>query len=268
MLYFDYNILKNSLNHLLSNFLNSKYLNNYICLGFLILILCFLIFTIVSYYFVSMLKTSLDEYNLFFYQYNNDSQKILNKYGDSKINKIYLIRQPFNKYITFILNILTGYQYNKKLAESSDYLPYHVFIVCEIKKGKKRKLLLVEKNNYINLSDNFYIRKIQDTLSINVHKKNYTLNSILDVTQKRMGSKNFFNWHPYKNNCHEFTKEVLITIEKYNNFYKEFIFRDKMFQLITPSDFTLHIGYSLSFIHNMFTKYILDNNLLNHYADL
>ena len=264
----DYNFLTNSLNNILTNLLKSKYLNNYICLCFFILIFCFLIFTIVSYYFVSMLKTSLDEYNLFFYQYNNNSQKILNNYGNSKINKIYLIRQPFNKYITFILNVLTGYQYNKKLAESKDYLPYHVFIVCEIKKGKKRKLLLVEKNNYINISDNFYIRNIQDTLTINVHKQKITLNTLLNITQKRMGSKKFFNWHPYKNNCHEFTKEILITIEKYNNFYKDFIFRDKMFQLITPSDFTLHIGYSLSFIHNIFSKYILDNSIFNHYEDL
>jgi len=268
MSFFDYNILTKSFNILISKLLNSKYLNNYIFLFLLFIVLCLIVFIIVSYYIVKMLKTSLDQYNLFFYQFNNESQKILDKYGNSKISKIYLIRQPFNKYISFILNILTGYQYNQRLAESKDYFPYHVFTMFEIKKGKKRKLLLVEKNNYINVSENFYIRNIQETLTINVNRKGYTLNSILNTTQKRMGIQKFFNWHPYKNNCHEFTKEILVTINKYNEFYKEFIFRDKMFQMIIPSDFTLHIGYSLSFIQNIFTSYILDNKLLNQYSNL
>lgn len=80
-----------------------------------------------------------------------------------------------------------------------------------------------------------------------------------------MGIQNFFNWHPYKNNCHEFTKEILISVDEFNDYYKDFIFRDKMFQLICPSDFTLHIGYSLSFLQNLFTKYIIDNKIFNQY---
>jgi len=268
MISFDYNILKNSSKQLISNFLNSKYLNNYIFLFLLFIIICFIIFTIISYYIVKILKTSLDQYNLFFYQYNKKSQQVLNKYGNSKINKIYLIRQPFDKYITFILNILTGYKYNELLAESNEYFPYHVFTMFEIKNGKKRKFLLVEKNNCINVSEDFNIRNIQETLVINVNKQNYTPNYILEDTQKRMGIQNFFNWNPYKNNCHEFTKEILVTINKYNDFYKDFIFRDKMFQVIIPSDFTLHIGYSLSFLHNIFTKYVLNNSLFDQYSNL
>jgi hypothetical protein len=222
---FSYNILINSIRNFIHDVSQSKYINNYIILLLIVIVICFIIFTIVSYYVVKMLKTSLDEYNLFFYQYNRPSQEILNKYGNAKINKIYIIRQPFNKYITFILNVLTGYQYNKRLSESHEYFPYHVFTMFEIKKGKKRKLVLVEKNNYINISEDFNIRNCQETLAINVSKYNYTINTILDSTQKRMGIQRFFNWHPYKNNCHEFTKEILVTIQKYNDFYKNFIFR-------------------------------------------
>jgi hypothetical protein len=268
MLPLDYNIYLNSIKILITTLVKSKYINNYIFLFLLIAILSFIIFIIVSYYVVRFLKTSIDQYNLFFYQYNKDSQNILDKYGNSKIYKIHIIRQPFNKYINFILNLLTGFQYNTKLAESKEYFPYHVFLMFEIKKGKKRKFILVEKNNYVNICDTFFMRDIQEILPIKIKKNKYTLKSILSSTQKRMGIQSFFNWNPYKNNCHEFTKEMLITINKYNDYYKEFIFRDKMLQLIIPSDFTLHIAYSMSFIHNLFTKYILDNDLFNHYSAL
>ena len=266
MVLFNYNIFMETTKMLISNVINSKYFNNYIFLFLFFIILCFIIFVVVSYYIVKMLQISIAQYNLFFYQYNKESQKIIDKYGNYKINKVYLIRQPFNKYINFILNILTGYQYNKIITESKEYLPFHVYTMFEIKKGKRRKFMLVEKNNYVNISDNFCMRNIQDVISIKLNKQKYNLKSILDVTQKRMGIQNFFNWNPYKNNCLEFTKEILISLNQYNDVYKEFIYRDKLLQLIIPSDFTLHIAYSLCFIQNIFTKYILDSELFNPYS--
>lgn len=239
----------------------------------LILFVSLIFFIISSYIVVNILKKSIEDFNVLFYQYNKKSQQIIDKYGECRINKIYLIRQPFTKSIAFLLNILTFYKYDKLINESKDNFPYHTLLVCEIiKPDKTKKLILLEKNNCINLCENFMITESQDIKTIYLCKKgeitkegeiekiekrkNYTLNYILTETQKRVGNERFFNWHLYKNNCHEFTKEILKTIGKYSIENKHFIFRDKLFQLIIPSEFTLHVGNCLCVIYNIIEKYI------------
>jgi len=126
-----------------------------------------------------------------------------------------------------------------------------------------KKLLLLEKNNCINISENFFVNNSQEIKELHIKNKNLTINNILNTTQERLGNEKYFNWHLYKNNCQEFTKEILKTIGKYNKKNKNFIFRDKLFKLIIPSEFTLHIGNCLCVFYNIFEKYIYDSNILN-----
>ena len=137
-------------------------------------------------------------------------------------------------------------------------------LVCEIKLSNGlRKLLLIEKNNSINICENFLINNLQDIKTIKLNNKHLTLNSILKTTQQRVGNELFFNWNLYKNNCQKFTKEILKTIGNYNKTNKEYIFRDKLFKIIIPSEFTLHIGNCLCILYNITEKYIYDSNILN-----
>jgi hypothetical protein len=220
-------------------------------------------FIIVSYFVLKFLKLSLDNNNILFYQYNKKSQKLLDLYGNCKLTKIYLVRQPFSKFITFLLNVFTLYNYEKLINESQDNFPYHALIVFEVKlENGMKKMLLLEKNNCINISENFFINNSQEIKELKI-KKRYTINYILNKTQTRLGNEKYFNWHLYKNNCHEFTKEILRTIGKYNKTNKEFIFRDKLFKIIIPSEFTLHIGNCLCVFYNIVEKYIYDSNIFN-----
>ena len=237
-------------------------------------VVSFIIFIVSSYFVLKVLKMGIDNTNILFYQYNKKSQKILDTYGDNKLTKIYLVRQPFSKMVTFFLNVFTLYNYEKLINESPDNHPYHILLVCEIKLSNGlRKLLLIEKNNSINICENFLINNLQDikTIKLNnkhlinkhLNNKHLTLNSILKTTQQRVGNELFFNWNLYKNNCQEFTKEILKTIGNYNKTNKEYIFRDKLFKLIIPSEFTLHIGNCLCVIGNIIEKYIYDSNIFN-----
>ena len=124
-------------------------------------------------------------------------------------------------------------------------------------------MLLLEKNNCINISENFFINNTQEIKQLNIKTKELTINKILNITQNRLGNEKYFNWHLYKNNCQEFTKEILKTIGKYNKKNKEFIFRDKLFKIIIPSEFTLHIGNCLCVFYNIIEKYIYDRNIFN-----
>jgi hypothetical protein len=210
---------------------------------------------------IKFLKTSIEYNNIFFYQYNKKCQKIIDDYGECKINKIYIVRQPFGKIVNVIFNILTLFNYNKYLAQSDENQPYHPALIFELNYNNNIKFLLLEKNNCINICETFLMYKTYDFKQINIKKNNFTLREILSKTQKRIGNHRYFNWNIYKNNCQEFTKEILITLNKNFKKYDKFIFSDKIIQkYYLPSDFTLHIINCVFIIINFIEKYIYDNN--------
>ncbi len=249
---------------------------NLIIFFIILLVFIFILFIIVSYIVIKILQRSIDDNNIFFYKYNKQSQEVLDKYGDYRIKNIYLVRQPFTKMITFGLNLFTFYYYNELIQKCHEYYPYHTLLLVELqlkckkncvsgKRESRTKFLLVEKNNCINISENFFISKSQETIPLEISKTNkkITLNLLLNKTKDRIGSKLFFNWNIYKNNCQEFTKELLVTLDKMNPTIWEFIYRDKLMKLYNPSEFTLHIINCLCAIYNIFEKYIFDSDLFN-----
>jgi hypothetical protein len=254
--YYNMNLIDYNIDY---SFISSK---PFIITAILLFIIFFIMFVICSYFVLNFLKISIEYNNVFFYQYNKKCQKIINEYGNCKINKIYLVRQPFGKLVNLVFNILTLFNYNKYLSESEDNYPYHPALIFEIKKDNKIKFLLLEKNNCINICETFLINKSYDFKKVSISKNNFTLNKILKVTQKRIGNHKFFNWNIYKNNCQEFTKEILTTLNVCNKEYKDFILKDKIIkEHYEPSDFTLHIVNCLFIIINFTEKYVLDNNI-------
>lgn len=245
------------------NFLNELGVSN-VNFNYIILILLvflfsgFIIFILISYILIKILKLNIDNNNVLFYQYNKKSKELLDKYGHYKLTKMYLIRQPLHQFITFFLNIFTLYNYEKMIRESHDNFPYHTLLVCEITLDTgMKKMLMIEKNNSINITDNFLITNKHEIKELNIKKNTYSLIDILNKTQERVGNEKFFNWHLYTNNCQEFTKEMLKSIGKYTKKNREFIFRDKLLKIIIPSEFTLHVCNCICCIYNIIGKYIL-----------
>lgn len=249
------------MNYIYHNILHSR--QNMIMVLLLFIITSFILFTIFTYFALYFLKISIDYNNVFFYQYNKKCQRILDEYGDCKINKMYLVRQPFGKIINLAFNILTLFNYNKYINESEDNCPYHPTLILEINANEKTKFLLLEKNNSINICETFLINKSFDFKKVPIPKNKYTLNKVLKKTKQRIGNHKFFNWNVYKNNCQVFTKEILITLDKYNDEYREFIFKDKIRKHYSPSDFTVHIINCLCNALNFVEKYLLDNNIFS-----
>ena len=240
---------------------NIKYI---IFFSVIFIIVSSIIFVVISYIILKLLKMKIDNNNILFYKYNKKSQKILDIYGDFKVSKVYIVREPLSKFMSLLLNIFTFYKFEKTIKETHENFPYHILLVFELKlPNNNRKLLLIEKNNTIDISENFLIHKLHEFKTIQLKNKNHTLKSILNSTQSRVGTESFFNWHPYKNNCQEFTKEILITLDKYNKLKHQYIFRDKVFKIIIPSEFLLHMGNCLFSVSNILQKYIYDSNLFN-----
>jgi hypothetical protein len=233
----------------------------------IVLILCVIsstiIFIIFSYFIIKFLQLSINDNSIFFYKYNKKSQNILDTYGDCKICKFYLCREPFNKFIHFVINILTFYNYEKLISISDELYPYHSRIIVKlITLDKKYKFVSLDKNNCINITTDFNITNKQEYKLIKI-KKHHTLNSILSQTLNRVGNNTFFNWNLYKNNCLNFSREILVTLNKLNKGNKQFIACDKILGPLNPSDFTLHMINCSNTLCSIMEKYIYDNNLFS-----
>jgi hypothetical protein len=237
------------------------YLKIIILVSIFFLFVSFILFVLLSFFVLKFFKMALDDNNILFYQYSKKCQKLLDLYGDLNIKKIYLVREPLSNFITFVLNVVTFYKYNKLITESQDNFPYHCSIIFEVElPNKMKKLLLLEKNNSINICENFLIHNFQHLKIIPLKNKKYTINSILNITQKRLGNEIFFNWHVYKNNCQEFIKEILITINKYSKSNKKYILcSNKVINFFIPSEFTVHIINCSCVIYNILEKYLFDS---------
>lgn len=245
----------------LNNIMKYKITINYI--GIIVFIICFLIsffvFSIISYLVVRILRTSIEN-SFLFNAYNKKCQKILDKYGDWEINRLYLFRRPFSKTINIMLNFITLFEYNRKTRESDEYIPYHTGFIIELKNKKKVKLLLLEKNHCINICENFIVCN-NNEIEYTINKCNMTLNNLLKITRKRLGDERYFNWNIFENNCNIFTKEILITLKKFTLEKEIFIKRDKIKEFLEPDDFISHIINSVFIIYKFIENYILDNNL-------
>lgn len=228
----------------------------------LFLFVCLVLFILFSYVIFKLLKIVIEDTTVFFYQFNKKSQAILDKYGDYKITRAYLVKDPLGKLTTFILNSLTLFKYQQLINESKSNSLCHCSVIFEVEMpNNKKKLLMLEKNNCINICENFFINSKLDIKTIDLKNNNYTLNYILKTTIKRIGNERFFNWQVFKNNCYKFTKEILITMKKYNKTNKKYLFCNETMKLIKFTDFTFHVGNCLILICNICEKYINDNNI-------
>ena len=91
---------------------------NYIFSIFLVTSFLTLIVGIIcSYYVFKWFKVNIDNYNFYLNDYNIDCSRILEKYGEFSIKKIYLVRQPISKFMKTSLNIVTLYKFDSELKK-------------------------------------------------------------------------------------------------------------------------------------------------------
>jgi len=215
-----------------------------IIFAILLLIIGFIIWLICSYYVLKWLKKNIDMDIYYLNEYNADSRKILEKYGDYPIKRIYLVRQPITRFTKTLLNIITLYKFEREMKKyienNASFFPFHTSIIIEVAlPNNMRKRILIEKNNCIKLSLDFRIANNQDMRNISIRKKKYSLNTLLGQTQERIGSNVFFNWHISRNNCQNLVKEVLVTLNKFEK-NKKFILQSEIFNHLKFSSFSLH----------------------------
>ena len=141
----------------------------FIIIALIIGIVGFICFVFCSYYVFNFFKINTNN-SFFFKDYNEDIKHILVKYGDCKIKNIYILRQRLPAFVFKIINIISFYKYSEM------FMPHHTSLIFEIKTNKLNnvplKFLKVEKNNYININENYNINRTQDIKYIRYKSKN------------------------------------------------------------------------------------------------
>ena len=230
-----------------------------------ILIILFILFIIISYFSIKLLKFSIDNNNLFFYQkYSQKCKKLINIYGQWEITKVFLVKQPIGYLDKLVINLFTLFNYSKLINKSKKYIAYHISFIIQIKNTKngKIKLLSLDKNLSITMRDTFIIKKSYKIKEISIQNI-YTLHNLLEITQKRLGNRAFFNWSYHKNNCQDFAKQILLTLGVYNSeIYDKYIFRDKIAKLYNPSCFASHILKCCIIFLTFLQKYVNDKIII------
>jgi hypothetical protein len=202
-------------------------------------------------------------YKSFFYKYDKITQKILRKYGDFKITKVYSVKEPLNMLILKIFNLFTFYKHSKEFDKNKNKEKFlqHSSLIIEIRlKNNRKKLLLLEKNTCVFIRENIHINKymIVDSIKLN-NDKQFSLNELLTITKDRIGLTNFFCWNLDKNNCQNFIYELLITLSNNKNINdKKKHDLNKFLKKIDTSELVLYFINNLVVNYNLIIKNICD----------
>ena len=126
-------------------------------------------------------------------------------------------------------------KYRKK-TNDKEFYPHHTFMAVEIQIDKKiKKWVLIEKTYNVSVTTNFHLRESQ-TIRVLKPKTQLSLRNLLDKTRKRVGDNEFFNWHICRNNCQVLTKEILMTLGKFNKKTKDFVYQSDFAEKVNFSD--------------------------------
>ena len=89
---------------------------------------------IVSYIFLFYCKKTMDDYAIFFNDYNAQSKIVISKYGDFKITRAYVVTTPIASFTLWLLNMIT-LQNCKQILDDT----MHVQLLIECKSSKREK---------------------------------------------------------------------------------------------------------------------------------
>lgn len=148
-------------------------------------------------------------------------EKALKQYGGETIKNVIVCRAPVQKGIQTLLNVATGGELDRKLKASEYTDLYHLSMYLVLSNGKKFK---IEKNDRINFVIDPPEEKVEcDMVSGTV---NAYFNQFIEKAIKRVGIKQFVEYHPRTANCQDFLLNLLKANNISNPSLEKFIKQD------------------------------------------
>ena len=139
--------------------------------------------------------------------YPPSARKTIAEFGDGIITHLKIRRQPIKSFLNQALNLLTLGQWNPARKELAFDRLYHLSLIATIRTGTGAKDILMEKNEVINISPDYYVGDDMEYFDIPVPCC-VTLRTFLDRAQGA-GGADYFKYDAFTNNCQMFINLLL-----------------------------------------------------------
>lgn len=191
--------------------------------------------------------------NALFGNFTNRTRTLLKRYGNNYINKIEIKRQPIERAVNTLLNIITLGQWEKAKAQANYDKLFHLSMLIHLDNGK---VLILEKNQNINLQE--YQPAIYgpqtETRNVILNRR-LTLFSLMDNTLKRVGKERFFKYDAFRLNCQVFITDVLLSNGMLNEDLKKFILQPVDILLQKLPNYTSKLSRMATNVASYFEKF-------------
>lgn len=148
---------------------------------------------------------------------------VISKYGSNKIVEMSVCRNPVQKGITFLINILT----KGRLEQNKNKLNYdnlfHLYMLLKLDNGV---ILRAEKNQTVTITE---VKTLQDSdcMSVDVKlKKAITFAELLSNTENKVGKDRMWVYNIIDKNCQIWIDHILTSNSLNNGRLKQFILQD------------------------------------------
>ena len=160
--------------------------------------------------------------------YNNKSTRMLKKYGNLPINYAFIRRAPISRVLDKVINVISLGKWSKLKNKYSFDDMFHLQLVFNIKlENGNSKNILIEKNEVINIDDEYNTSKDSTEIKLDVKNNNLTINDVLEKTLKSIGEDKFFKYSAFSLNCQQFIRDVVkFGLNSLNKEVDNFIYQD------------------------------------------
>ena len=159
--------------------------------------------------------------------FTNQCKAILAKYGQGKVTKLIIVRQPIMGVLDTLINAMTfGAFQDAKKKYGYDKL-FHLQLVAYVKVGRGTVRIVLEKNETVDMSISRDFVQTGDKEFLLVDFDEYfTLNDLVNKARQMQGDQKFFEYDAFKNNCQWFISYLLHGQGLYGPEQKAFLFQD------------------------------------------
>jgi len=158
-------------------------------------------------------------------KYNNLSTRTLKAYGECTIEKLIVMRTPLQSFVDKALKLISFGKFNPK-KYGFDELFHTGLLVSVVCPDATKKVVVIEKNEVLNISTKFKINAKSQKMDIATPAKFKTLREFMDKAEQSVSPKVFYQYDPFKNNCQDFMKIVLTANGLYTPALGKFINQD------------------------------------------
>ncbi|MBS1735274.1 MAG: hypothetical protein JSS98_01560 [Bacteroidetes bacterium] len=147
----------------------------------------------------------------------------LKLYGQYEITQITICRSPIHQALDSVLNILSLGKWDDLKTQYNFDKMFHLFLVIRL---SNQHAVRLEKNEVVRIANTFKLDNDTEFDEIHLHGKKITLDELLRNTINAVGSKQFFIYSPWNENCQRFILDILHSNGLLDEQSKQFIYQD------------------------------------------